>query len=205
MMTLALSEQWDELAKTTKIYQTILGWDTCKANVLANKIRSVENYYENFMAYIDDDEVEELYKRFLKNDFKQLQDKFEYSDHNEYVMKEPTTWSCNIDRRREIAGIEIDRNSAVRMIKDKKQRRITEIDVYVNDDWKEHYHRWLNNYVVRMKERFEAEKIKTASTAKASANESFTCSICGGIYTRSHKSHHLKTSRHKKALEEQEK
>lgn len=202
MMTLALSEQWNELAKKTKIYKTILGWDTCKANVLANKIRSVEKYYSDFIGYVGVDEAEELYKLFLKNDFKQLQESYEDEDG---IFKSPNTWSCKIDRRRETIAKEINRNAAVRLVDEKKQRRITEIDISINEEWIEHYSNWLSEYVERMKERFEAEKIKTASTAKASANESFTCSICGGTYSRSHKSHHLKTAVHCKAVEEQEK
>lgn len=188
-MTLALAE----LAKNTKIYDTINGWDTCTPNVLANKIKKVEKYCNSLCADKNID-VQLLYSRYLKNDFKNVVNPYD-------LHTKPTTWSFEITRYRETVPNVIGSCGAFRRIDGNIQVRVTEYDIKINREWFNHYCDELQLNLDRMKQRLEESKIATASTAKSNANEKFTCNICGGCYSRTHKSHHIKTSKHTKAVE----
>lgn len=182
-----LFEKYDELNKDTGVYQNhIDGWDKCTLNVLANKIKGVQNYLDDFrneLIQIDRlytnepyntsvDKTEFLYKRILRtNDFKGVEDFYIFN-------KMPDTWSVNV-------GKDYDAET------DNPYYTKNKYYVYVNTKWLNYYPRWIELYLTQMRDRLEQSKQKTAKKEKTS----ILCG-CGGQYTPVNRAKHFNSKRH---------
>jgi hypothetical protein len=186
------SELWNELATQTPIYQSIRDWNTCTANVLANKIKKVETFSEKLTNSISQyTDIEDLYLFLLRTDFKELRCPY-------HETSEPETWSVNILKERttekdtrNLGGIIINCG--------KYQKRTTNYLVKINREWLTHYTEWILSTLAQMKERLEQSRIITAKKEKEHANQEVKCE-CGGKYKLTNKSHHLKTKGHLKFI-----
>ena len=187
--------KWDELAKKFTIYKTIEDWETCPANVLANKIKKLDVYVSNLLGIIrlakkidqgPNESFEDIiYKLYLKFYAKGVQQPY-------IPGKTPFTWSVDITKWRETpGGISIGK---------KKQVNSTTYIVRLNRQWFDYFVNWLVTTLQQMQARLDASREETKKKDKDRANEEIQCP-CGGHYQKSNKSKHVQTEKHQDYLE----
>lgn len=170
--------KYDEINRDTEIYKTIENWDTCSANVLANKIKKVNVYYNEFVGK----------KRTCDSMYGEGWDR--NNIYYQFILRWKNFKAINSKILRAKKTIDTE---------DKSIYYFTTINL----KWLNSYHLWIASYLEKMRNRLEVCKQETLQKKKELSNTLNTECVdcpCGGTYLLTNLSHHKKTTKHKNYL-----